>query len=295
MQSTIPSTMLKNSKEKILIPQIGFGVAGIEKNSMSKSISCAIKCGYRMFDNAPFYGNEGEVSAALKSTGIPRKDLFISTKLPNACHAYKDAIAACDKSLKIMDLDYLDMYMIHFPMPSLGIYSEAWSALEKLYKDGKALVIGISNFKKHHIETLLKGCSVKPMVNELEINPYNTQEPLRKFCQSEGIHVINWFPLGGPREPLVPYPVENFKFLLDDPYLREVGEKYDKSSAQIALRWAVEHNMTPIPKSQNPARILENLEIFDFALTCEEISKLDAMNHDRRLGPDSDLFDNLLE
>ncbi len=295
MQNTVPTTKLENSRENISIPQIGFGVSAIEKELVAGCVSAAIKCGYRLFDNARFYGNEAEVGAALRSEDIPRDELFISTKLPNACHAYKDAIAACERSLKIMGLDYFDMYMIHFPMPTLGLYTEAWSALERLHKDGKVRVIGLSNFKEHHVNEILRVCSIKPMVNELEINPYYAQKQLRKFCQSEGIHVINWFPLGGPRDPLIPYPMENFKVLLDDPYLQILGDKYGKTISQIALRWAVEHNMTPIPKSKNPARMRENTEIFDFSLTNEEISDIDALDHDRRLGPDSDVYNDLQE
>ena len=295
MSIVIPSVPLKNSKEGVLFPLEGFGVAAMEQDKLEESIACAVREGYRLFDNAPQYGNEAEVGAALKKTGISREELFISTKLPNYCHAYEDAIAACERSLKALGVDYLDMYMIHFPMPSLGLYTEAWRALEDLYKQGKVRVIGISNFKKHHIEKILGMCSVKPMVNELELNPYYTQEELRSYCEEQGIHVINWFPLGGPKNPLVPYPMDDFKVLLEDEYLEKLGEKYNKSTAQIALRWAVEHQFTPIPKSSNPKRIHENCDIFDFSLTKEEVAAMDALNHDRRLGPDSDEFTELFK
>lgn len=295
MSKSIPSVELINSKEGALFPQEGFGVAAMEPEKLEQAIRCAVAAGYRLFDNAPQYGNESEVGANLKNCGIPREELFISTKLPNYCHAYEDAIAACERSLKALNVDYLDMYMIHFPMPSLNLYKEAWSALEKLYKDGKVRVIGISNFKEHHIKEILQMCSVKPMVNELELNPYYTQKGLRKYCELEGIHVINWFPLGGPQNPLVPYPLEGFKILLEEPYLLKLGKKYGKSAAQIALRWAVEHNFTPIPKSSSPKRIYENREIFDFKLTPDEVAAIDGLNHDRRLGPDSDEFTELFK
>lgn len=295
MNGMIPSVALPNSENNVLFPLEGFGVAAMETDKLEMAIKYAIEAGYRLFDNAPQYGNEREVAAALKKCGVPRKELFISTKLPNYCHAYEDAIAACERSLKALDVDYLDMYMIHFPMPSLNLYTEAWRALEKLYKDGKVRVIGISNFKEHHIKRILQMSSIKPMVNELELNPYYTQEGLRRYCESEGIHVINWFPLGGPRNPLVPYPLDEFKILLEDSYLIELGEKYGKSTAQIALRWAVEHNFTPIPKSSNPKRIYENCDIFDFRLTPGEVIAIDGLNHDRRLGPDSDEFTELFK
>lgn len=295
MGNVIPSIQLANSKEKCSFPLEGFGVAAMEKEKLEKAVICAAEAGYRLFDNAPQYGNEAEVGAALKKCGVPREELFISTKLPNYCHAYDDAIAACERSLKALDVDYLDMYMIHFPMPSLGLYTEAWRALEKLYNDGKVRVIGVSNFKKHHIEKVLEMCTVKPMVNELEMNPYYTQEDLRKYCESEGIHVINWFPLGGPKNPLVPYPMDDYKVLLEDEYLLKLGEKYGKTTAQIALRWAVEHQLTPIPKSSNPERIYQNCDIFDFSLEKEEVTAMDGLNHNRRLGPDSDAFTELFK
>lgn len=295
MSIKIPTIPLKNSKEGVLFPLEGFGVAAMEQDKLEAAVGCAVEAGYRLFDNAPQYGNEAEVGAALKKTGAAREELFISTKLPNYCHAYEDAIAACERSLKALGVDYLDMYMIHFPMPSLGLYTEAWRALETLYQQGKVRVIGISNFKKHHIEKILAMCTVKPMVNELELNPYYTQEELRTYCEEQGIHVINWFPLGGPKNPLVPYPMEDFKVLLEDEYLVKLGEKYNKSTAQIALRWAVEHKFTPIPKSSNPKRIHENCDIFDFRLTQEEVAAMDALNHNRRLGPDSDEFTELFK
>ena len=295
MDKMIPSIKLTNSESNILFPQEGFGVAAMEEDKLERAIKYAIDAGYRLFDNAPQYGNEREVGAVLNKCGVPRGELFISTKLPNYCHAYEDAIAACERSLKALNIDYLDMYMIHFPMPSQNLYTEAWRALEQLYKDGKVRVIGISNFKEHHIKKILQMCTVKPMVNELELNPYYTQEGLRRFCESEGIHIINWFPLGGPKDPLVPYPLDDFKILLEDAYLLELGAKYGKTTAQIALRWAVEHHFTPIPKSSNPKRINENRDIFDFQLTPAEVSQIDALNHDRRLGPDSDEFTELFK
>lgn len=295
MGTVIPFVELKNSREKYRIPLEGFGVAAMEPEKLKTAVSTAVEAGYRFFDNAPQYGNEHEVGTALKETGIAREELFISTKLPNYCHAYEDAIAACDRSLKALETDYLDMYMIHFPMPHLGLYTEAWRALEDLHDAGKVRVIGVSNFKKHHIEKILDMCRIVPMVNELELNPYYTQEELAEYCQKLGIHIINWFPLGGPKDPLVPYPMDDFKVLLEDEYLEELGRKYNKTTAQIALRWAVEHGFTPIPKSSNPQRIYANCDIFDFSLTAEEVTAMDALNHDRRLGPDSDEFTELFK
>lgn len=295
MKSVVPSVKLANSPEGYFIPEEGFGVAAMEPEKLDVAIVEAVKAGYRYFDNAPQYGNEDTVGAALKKSGIAREELFVSTKLEGYCHAYKDAIAACERSLRTMGLDYLDMYLIHWPLPAQDLYCEAWRALETLHKEGKVKVIGVSNFKKHHLEKLMAESSLKPMVNSLEVNPYHTQSELCEYCKEQGIRVVNWFPLGGPLNPLLPYELENFKILLDDPLLASLGEKYGKTTAQIALRWAVQKDITPIPKSSNPARIQANRDIFDFTMTKEELDAMDALNHDRRLGPDADTFNDLFK
>lgn len=253
----------------------------------------ALENGYRLFDTAPFYENEGEVGQVLRGCGIPRSELFIATKLPNACHAYEDALKAFDTALKNMGLDYLDLYMIHFPMPMLGLYQEAWRAMEKLYRDGLIRAIGVSNFQEHHLNKLFETCEIKPHTNEIECNPYLTVRPLCDFCRDNGIRVINWFPLGGPKNPLVPYPVDHFKVLLDDPVINKIGEKYQKSAAQVALRWAVQNGIVPIPKAESPLWIRQNREIFDFTMTPDELAQIDALNHNRRLGPDPNTFDDM--
>lgn len=295
MQSAIPSVKLANSPEGYSIPLEGFGVAAMELEKLDMAVKEAARAGYRYFDNAPQYGNEKEVGQALKNCGIPREELFVSTKLEGYCHAYQDAIAACERSLKTMGLDYLDMYLIHWPLPEQDLYCEAWRALETLHKDGKVKVIGVSNFNRIHLEKLLETGLQKPMVNSLEVNPYNTQSELCAYCKEQGIRVVNWFPLGGPLNPLIPYELKDFKILLDDPFLTSLGAKYGKTTAQIVLRWAVQKGMTPIPKSSNPDRILANRQIFDFELVKEEIDQIDALNHDRRLGPDPDHFNDLFQ
>jgi diketogulonate reductase-like aldo/keto reductase len=276
------------------IPTVGYGVAGLKANEdLEQAIACALAEGYRFFDNAPFYGNEAPVGAALRNSGVDRKELFISTKLPNYCHAYDDAIAAFHKSRTLMGLDYLDMYLIHHPMPKRGLFTEAWRALETLKEEGYVRVIGISNFLEHHMDEVLKTCKVKPMVNELECNPYYTIEPLRKYCDEHEIRVVTWFPLGGPLVPPPPIPPRppGFLNMREDEVLKTIAAKYGKSTSQIALKWAVELGMIPIPKSANPERIRSNIDIFDFSLTIEELARISAMNIDRRLGPDPNLHD----
>ena len=287
----IPTWTLSNG---VKMPQIGFGVAALGNGStFYKVMDCAIETGYRFFDTAPFYENEAEVGDVIRNCGIKREEFFIATKLPNACHAYADTLKAYDDALRHMKLDYIDLFMIHFPVPSVGKYTEAWGAMEKLYREGRVRAIGISNFQEPHIQKILDSCEVVPHTNELECNPYLTVRSLRDFCAAHGIRVINWFPLCGPKDPLVPYPVDNFKVLIEDPVLLRIGSRHNKSSAQVALRWAVQSGLVPIPKSSNPARILQNTQIFDFALTEAEMLEIDSLNHDRRLGPEPDLFDDI--
>ncbi len=287
----IPTARLSNGVE---MPQIGFGVAALGNGKeFYAAMDSALENGFRMFDTAPFYENEAEVGDVLRHCSVPREELFIATKLPNACHAYEDTLRAFDSALKNMGLDYLDLFMIHFPVPSVGKYPEAWKAMEKLYRDGKVRAIGVSNFQEKHLQKIFETGEIVPHVNELECNPYLTVRPLCNFCQENKIRVINWFPLGGPREPLVPYPTDDFKVLLDEPLLIQIGEKYGKSSAQIALKWAIQNQITPIPKSANPKRIRQNTELFDFEMTKEELEAIDALDHGRRLGPDPDTFDDM--
>lgn len=292
---SIPKVKLANSPEGYEIPEEGFGVAAMEPELLKTSIQAACDAGYRYFDCAPEYGNEEEVGAALRNSGVPREELFISTKLEGRDHAYEKCIAACDYSLKKMGLDYLDCYLIHWPMPEQDLFTEAWRAMEDLHDTGKIRAIGLSNFKKHHIDKILSMCRIKPMVNQLEVNPYNTQKDLCEYSAKVGMRVVNWFPLGGPRNPLHPYPLKEYKVLMDDPLLAKIGEKYGKSIGQVALRWAVEHGISPIPKSSKPKRIRENCDIFDFRLTPEEMAAIDALNTDRQMGPDADTYNEFID
>lgn len=292
MREPFPVVTLSNG---VKIPQVGFGVAELgDAATIQTSIHTALDCGYRFFDDAPFYENEPEVGKVLRECGVPREELFICSKLPNACHAYDKTLKAFEASLKAMQLEYLDMYLIHFPVPSQDLYCEAWRAMEKLYKEGLVRVIGLSNFMEPHIQKVLDHCEIVPQTIELEVNPYYTTPNLRKMCKEHNIHVINWFPLGGPAHPLIPYPeYEDKRVLLEDEVIAEIAQKYHKTNAQIILRWAVENGMTPIPKSSKPHRIAENCNIFDFALTAEEVQRIDALNHDRRFGPDNYTYDDM--
>lgn len=289
--TTIPTVQLCNHTS---MPVMGFGVAGLGTGpAFYTAMDAALEEGYRFFDAAPFYENEAQVGEVIRGCGLPRNELFFSSKLPNAAHRYDDTLRAVDQCLKVTGLTYLDMFLIHFPVPSLDLYCEAWRAMERLYREGVIRVIGVSNFQEHHLQKVFDSCEIRPMTNEIECNPYLTVRPLCEFCQKNDIRVINWFPLGGPKEPLVPYPVSDFPFLLDEPVLQTLGKKYGKSPAQIVLRWAIDHQISPIPKSSNPARIRENRMIFDFSLTQEELDQIDVLNYDRRFGPDPNTFDDM--
>lgn len=292
MAGKIPVYTLSNG---VKMPATGFGTAALgDGEILQNSINAAVEEGLRFFDTAPFYYNEAAVGRALRNCGVPREELFICTKLENAHHAYDKALKAFDKSMKDMGLDYLDLYLIHFPAPALGLYQEAWKALETLYKEGRVKAIGLSNFYEHHMEKIFDMCEIMPMVNELECNPYRAIKETREFCAAHDIRVINWFPLGGPKNPLVPYPEENFKILVEDEVLADIGSAYGKTAAQVSLRWAVQKGVVPIPAAATREYIRQNAAIFDFELSSRDMERIEELNYNRRFGPDPDEY-NVLE
>jgi 2,5-diketo-D-gluconate reductase A len=305
-----PTVKLSNG---VAIPLMGFGCADFAKGPvLDRAVAVGLEAGYRFFDNAPFYKDEAEVGAALRASGIERKELFISTKLPNSCHAYDAALKSFDNSLKKMGLEYFDMYLIHFPCPKQGLYTEAWQALEKLYEEGRVRVIGVSNFQERHLLKILEMGEIKPLVNEIECNPYLSLASQRDFHAQHNIQTIAWFPLGGPIGAIEPPasgiiddsdPIEAIlsqirlhnlgkKVLLKDQVLAAIGKKYGKTTAQVILRWHIESGIIPIPKSKNPGRLRENADIFDFELTAGDKAAIAALDHNRRLGPEPDLFED---
>jgi len=276
----------------VKIPQIGLGLAMLGDDQEARRIvSAAVEKGYRLFDNAPLYGSENAAGRALRDCGIPREELFISNKLPNSKHRYEDALKAFDSSLKALGVDYLDMYLIHFPVPEQDRFLEAWTALEKLYEEGLIRAIGVSNFLEHHLERLFAVCKTPPVVNQLECNPYLSIAPLRKYCHEHDIWPEAWFPLGGPKVSLKATIPD--KILLDDPLLAGIAEKYQKTAAQIILRWEIQSDIITIPKSSNPLRLEENINIFDFCLSEEDAAQIDSLDYGRRIGPHPDECNDL--
>jgi diketogulonate reductase-like aldo/keto reductase len=262
------------------MPMLGLGVYGILEST--KPIVSAFEVGYRSIDTAYGYGNEDVVGRAFRESGLVRQDVFITTKLSNGAQREGRVAAEFEQSLNNLGMDYVDLYLMHWPVKEH--YVDTWLVMEEIYQSGRAKAIGVSNWQGYHIEAAKKVWSVTPAVNQIEMHPYLTQKPLLDICKAEGIAPQSWSPLGGGNMGDVK---EN---LLTHRTLTEIGEKYGKSAAQVILRWNIDLGVIAIPKSVTASRIQANIDIFDFALTAEEIAAIDALNQDQRTGPDPDNF-----
>ena len=265
----------------VKMPWLGIGVFKVEEGpELVNAVKFAIKHGYRSIDTAAIYENEEGVGQAIREgldeTGISREELFVTSKVWNSDLGYESTIAAYETSLKKLGLDYLDLYLIHWPVE--GKYKEAWRALETLYKEGKVKAIGVSNFQIHHLEDLMKDAEIKPMVNQVEYHPRLTQKEVQAFCQEHGIQLEAWSPLMQGQ-------------LLDNPVLQEIAHTHNKTIAQVIIRWDLQNGVVTIPKSTKEHRIVENSAVFDFELTKEEMQRIDELNQNHRVGPDPDNFD----
>ncbi len=254
----------------VKIPCIGYGTYKATEGAGEKTISHAIKVGYRYFDTASFYGTEGDIAKAVKESNIPREEFFYATKVWKEEMGYEQTKEAFEKSLKNLQTNYLDLYLIHWPIPSFGykgwkqLTVDTWRAMEELYKEGKIRAIGFSNFLPHHIENILDNCTIRPMVNQLEFHPGYTQEAAVNYCKENNIQVQAWSPIGRAR-------------MLNDPLLVELAEKYNVSSAQICLRFALQKQIIPLPKTTSIERMKENKNIFSFSISKEDMYRLDTM------------------
>ncbi|MFC4323904.1 aldo/keto reductase [Litchfieldia salsa] len=272
------TTTLHNGIE---MPRFGLGVFQVKDGEeVVSSIKAAIEVGYRSIDTAAIYGNEEGVGRAISESGVAREELFITTKVWNGDQGYDTTLKAFEESMKKLGLDYLDLYLIHWPVPAQGKYLDTWRALEKLYKDGKIRAIGVSNFKIHHLEDIISNCEIKPMVNQVEYHPRLIQQDLHKFCKENEIQLEAWSPLMQGQ-------------LLEEPVLVEIAQKYKKSTAQIILRWDLQNEVVTIPKSVKPHRIAENANIFDFELTEDDVKVINGLNQNKRIGPDPDEFNRI--
>ncbi|SME35272.1 putative oxidoreductase YtbE [Bacillus cereus] len=278
MKNLQSKAVLNNGVE---MPWFGLGVFKVEEGpGLVEAIKSAIKAGYRSIDTAAIYGNEAAVGegirAGIEATGISREELFITSKVWNADQGYEETIAAYEESLKKLKLDYLDLYLVHWPVE--GKYKDTWRALETLYKEKRVRAIGVSNFQIHHLQDVIKDAEIKPMINQVEYHPRLTQKELQAFCKEQGIQMEAWSPLMQGQ-------------LLDNETLQEIAEKHGKTTAQVILRWDLQNGVITIPKSTKEHRIIANADVFNFELTKEDMEKIDALNENHRVGPDPDNFD----
>lgn len=260
----------------VKMPYFGLGVYKVEEGKQVEDVvKLALQVGYRSIDTAAFYKNEEGVGRAIIESGVPREELFITTKVWNTDQGYDSTIKAFESSLHKLGLEYLDLYLIHWPVK--GKYVETWKALEYLYKKGKVRAIGVSNFQIHHLEDLFDQCEEKPTVNQVELHPHFSQLELQEFCKKHHVQIEAWSPMARAR-------------LLDEPILYEIGQKYNKTSAQVVLRWHLQHNIVIIPKSVTPERIKQNADIFDFELSEADMKAIDGLNKNHRYGQHPDHF-----
>ena len=247
------------------IPCIGFGTWQTPDGDVAvNSVKCAIQAGYRHIDTAQAYGNEEGVGEGIRQGGVPREELFITTKLWNTNHTYDLTMRTFEESLKKLGLDYVDLFLIHWPNPAMyrnrweQANAESWKAMEELYEAGKIRAIGISNFREHHIEALMKTAKIKPMVNQIRLCPGETQDELVEYCKAQGMILEAYSPLGNGK-------------IFEVPEMKALADKYGKSIAQICIRWGLQQGYLPLPKSVTPSRIEDNLKVFDFELTDADV------------------------
>ncbi|WP_436951903.1 aldo/keto reductase [Staphylococcus shinii] len=260
------------------MPIVGLGTFRVENNDeCAASVKHAIESGYTHIDTAMIYENEDKVgqgiAEGLASTGLKRSDLFITSKLWLDDYGRQNVANAYETSLNKLGLNYLDLYLMHWPGTDEALMIDTWQGMEDLYKNDKVKNIGVSNFNVEHLEALLAQVSIKPVINQVEFHPYLLQSSLNRYLEVQNIHMESWSPLMNAQ-------------ILEDEIVNEVANEVGKSPAQVIIRWNIEHGVVVIPKSVTPSRIEENIDVFDFALTAEQIEKLDNLNEERRIGPD---------
>ncbi|MBZ6226172.1 aldo/keto reductase [Streptomyces olivaceus] len=256
------------------MPQLGFGVWQVPDDEAQTAVAQALEAGYRSIDTAAIYGNEEGTGRAVAASGLAREDLFVTTKLWNSDQGYDSTLRAFDASLAKLGLDYLDLYLIHWPMPAREKYVDTYKAFEKLLADGRVRAIGVSNFLPDHLERLIGETSVLPAVNQIELHPHLQQHASRELHAEQGITTEAWSPLGSG------------KGILEIPAIVAIAQKHGRTPAQVVLRWHLQLGNVVIPKSVTPSRIKENIDVFGFSLDTEDLAAIRALNEDRRLGSD---------
>ncbi|GHH93080.1 oxidoreductase [Streptomyces capillispiralis] len=267
--SKVPPIILNNGVE---MPQLGFGVWQVPDDEAETAVATALEAGYRSIDTAAIYGNEEGTGRAIARSGVAREDLFVTTKLWNSDQGYESTLRAFDTSLSKLGLDYVDLYLIHWPTPKRDLYVETYKAFEKLYADGRVRAVGVSNFLPEHLERLTGETSVVPAVNQIELHPHLQQHEAREYHAERGIATEAWSPLGSG------------KGILEIPAIVAIAQKHDRTPAQVVLRWHLQLGNVVIPKSVTPSRIAENIDVFGFTLDAEDLAAISALNEDRRLG-----------
>jgi 2,5-diketo-D-gluconate reductase A len=275
--SAVPEIMLNNGR---LIPQFGFGVFQVRPADTEQAVAQALAAGYRHVDTAQMYGNEKQVGAAIARSGVDRSEIFVTTKLSNASHRPDDARRAFAGSLDALGLDYVDLFLIHWPLPARygGDYVSTWQTLEELYRDGRARSVGVSNFQAHHLRRLHTECEITPAVDQIEVHPYLIQDELRGFCAEHQVAVEAWSPIARGK-------------VLSDPTVDEIARRAGKTPAQVVLRWHIQRGDIVFPRTVRPERIRENIDIFDFELSGADHEAITALDRGERTGPDPDTFD----
>jgi diketogulonate reductase-like aldo/keto reductase len=275
--SNVPNIKLNNGVE---MPQLGFGVFQVPDAETTAAVAAALHAGYRSIDTAALYGNEAGVGKALAASGLDRDELFITTKVWNTEQGYDKTLRAFDDSMEKLGLEQLDLYLIHWPTPARDLYLDTWKAFEKLYADGRVRAIGVSNFQPAHLERIMDTGGTVPAVNQIELHPYLQQAELRAFHPKHQIATEAWSPLAKGGD------------LLSEPAIVALAEKHGRTPAQIVLRWHLELGNVVIPKSVTPSRIRENIDVFSFTLTDDEVASLSTLDRGERTGPDPDTFNS---
>ncbi|MFJ8647533.1 aldo/keto reductase [Streptomyces sp. NPDC093546] len=274
--SKAPSITLNNG---VSMPQLGFGVWQVPDDEAAQAVGTALDAGYRSIDTAAIYENEKGTGQAIAASDLPREELFVTTKLWNSEQGYDATLRAFDASLGRLGLEYVDLYLIHWPLPSKNLYVDTYKAFEKIHADGRARAIGVSNFLPEHLERLIGETSIVPAVNQIELHPHLQQAESRAYHARHGIATEAWSPLG------------QGKGLLEAPALVAIARKHGRTPAQVVLRWHLQLGNVVIPKSVTPSRIRENIDVFDFTLDADDLAAVAALDEARRLGPDPATYD----
>lgn len=273
--ATVPTIRLNNGVE---IPQLGFGVFQVKPDEAVEAITAALEIGYRHIDTAQMYGNEKEVGEAVRRSGVPRDEVFVTSKLNNNRQDRDDILRSFDQTMTELGFDQLDLFLIHWPLPTVSDYVKRWNVMEEIYAGGRVRAIGVSNFQPHHLRNLLGGSEITPAVNQIELHPYLAQDDVREFDATHEIATEAWAPIAKGR-------------VTEDEVIKRVAQQVGKTPAQVTLRWHIQRGDIVFPKSVTRSRIEENFAIFDFELDEGQMATLTGLNRDERTGPNPDDFD----